>query len=215
MKTSINGNLPARFGRLVATLLVLAALFAGSFAAVFAGSETPASAESASQLIDTDTIEDPFIQLNDGSRPDKDTFTIRGQVNVNPGSDPVPAGVANGAIALVYEAGSTLGAFVLVDTQVWDASECISKSRGRSLICRNSDGSFLRLRGSQSNPGSYRANVFVKRQDFSPGKPFELPLSAEIQIDGFDWIGSGVIDYCTVSHNGERTTCRASKAGPG
>ena len=32
---------------------------------------------------------------------------------------------------------------------------------------------------------------------------------------GFDWIGSGVINYCTVSHNGDRTTCRASKAGPG
>ncbi|MFM8408707.1 MAG: hypothetical protein ACKOCT_00365 [Alphaproteobacteria bacterium] len=215
MKTSITGNLPARFGRLVAALLVLAAMFAGSFAAVFAGSATPASAESAAQLIDTDTIEDPFIQLNDGSRPDKDTFTIRGRVNVNPGSDPVPVGVANGAIALVYEAGSTLGAFVLVETQIFDPSECTAKSSGRSLICRNSDGSFLRLRSTQSNPGSYQANVYVKRQEFSPGKPFELPLSAEIQIGGFDWIGSGVINYCTVSHNGDRTTCRASKAGPG
>jgi len=203
VKTSSTGNPASRFGRIVATLLVLGA--------VVAGRAVPAAA----QLIDTDTIEDPFIQLNDGSRPDKDTFTIRGQVNVIPGQDPVSAGVSAGAIALVYESGSTLGAFVLVDTEVFTASECKSKSSGRSLVCRNEDGSFLRLRGSQANPGSYKAHVFVKRQEFSPGKPFELPLSAEIQIDSFDWIGSGVLDYCSVSHNGDRTTCRASKAGPG
>ncbi|MBU6280678.1 hypothetical protein KGQ64_00450 [bacterium] len=203
MKTSSPGTHASRFGRLVATLLVLGA--------VVAGRAVPAAA----QLIDTDTIEDPFIQLNDGNRPDKDTFTIRGQVNVNPGQDPVATGVADGAIALVYQSGSALGSFVLVDTEIFTASECKSKSGGRSLVCRNGDGSFLRLRGTQSNPGSYRAHVAVKRQEFSPGKPFGLPLSAEIQVGGFDWIGSGVVDYCSVSHNGERTTCRSSKAGPG
>lgn len=209
MKTSRTGTPDSRFGRLL--LAALLALFA-----VVAGRSLPAATQAdAAQLIDTDTIEDPFIQLNDGSRPDKDTFTIRGQVNTNPGQDPVASGVANGAIALVYESGSTLGAFVLVDTQIWDASECISRSNGRALICRNSDGSFLRLRATQSNPGSYRANVAVRRREFSPGKPFELPLSAEIQVDTFDWIGSGVTNYCSVSLNGERTTCRASKAGPG
>ncbi len=211
MKTSSTGTPASRFGRVVATLLVLG----GLFGVALAGRAVPAVAESAAQLIDTDTIEDPFIQLNDGTRPDKDTFTIRGQVNVNPGGDPVASGVADGAIALVYQSGSALGSFVLVDTQIWDPSECVSKSSGRSLVCRNADGSFLRLRGTKSNPGSYRAHVYVKRQEFSPGKPFELPLSAEIQIDGFDWIGSGVVDYCSVSLNGDRSTCRASKAGPG
>jgi hypothetical protein len=203
VKTSSTCASGSRFGRSVATLVVLAAVvFGGAFPA-------------AAQLIDTDTIEDPFIQLNDVVRPDKDSWAIRGQVNVNTGSNPVAAGLADGAIALVYQAGSALGAFVLVESQTWDASDCKSLSGGRSLVCRNDAGASIRLRGTQSSPWRYRVYVSVRRQELSPGKPFELPLSAEIQIGPFDWTGSGDVNYCTVSLNGDRTTCRSKQGGPG
>lgn len=203
MKTNCRTFSCLRFARVFAMLALVAGMIAGR-----------ASVASA-QLLDTDSIEDPFIQLNDVNKADKDTFAIRGRVYVNPGADPVAAGLANGATAIVYQAGSALGAFVYVDSESWAPGECKATSGGRSLYCKGTSGSSLRLRGTQSDPTSYRLNAVVKRRDFSPGKPFELPLAGEIQVNSFDWTGQGATDFCSVSNNGERTTCRSSKAGPG
>lgn len=186
--------------------------------------------------IDTDTINEPFVQLNDRpvskSQGPVDTFTIRGRVYYLDGEDPIGSALANGVTATVYETGSTGGSFVgfnQVDTFTWDASECKGTHSGLSVYCKDTaSGSTLRLRGTQSSangtPPSLRVNTIVRRRDFVPGKPFGLPLAGEVTITNaspsvgpasFDWDGFPDVAYCSVSHNGERTTCRQPKAGPG
>lgn len=186
----------------------------------------------AGALPDTDTIEDPFVQVNDRpispSQGPVDTFTIRGRVYFLAGEDPIGSALANGVTATVYQSGSATGAFPgyeQIDSFTWDATQCKSTKSGLSLYCKDTEsGSFLRLRGTQAKPTSVRINTVVKRRDFIPGKPFGIPLAGEVTIDNaspsvgpssFEWDGYPDVDYCKVSHNGERTTCRQSTAGPG
>ena len=57
-------------------------LAAAAFGLLAATQVMPSPAVSVAQagLIDTDTMDDTFVQLNDVAHPDKDTFTIRGRV---------------------------------------------------------------------------------------------------------------------------------------
>ncbi|MBU6282543.1 hypothetical protein KGQ64_09905 [bacterium] len=184
-------------------------------------------------LIDTDVIYEPFVQLNDrpisNSQGPVDTYTIRGRVYFNAPEDPIGSALANGVTATVYQtAGSPVGSFVgytQVDTFTWDAAQCKGTHAGLSVYCKDTaSGSFLRLRGTQAKPTSLRVNAVVKRRDFVPGKPFGIPLAGEVTVTNaspsvgpasFDWDGFPDANYCGVSHNGERTTCRQPKAGPG
>ncbi len=183
--------------------------------------------------IDTDVIYEPFVQVNDrpvsNSQGPVDTYTIRGRVYFNLPEDPIGSALANGVTATVYQtAGSPAGSFVgytEVDTFTWDASQCKGTHAGLSVYCKDTvSGSFLRLRGTQAKPDSLRVNTVVKRRDFIPGKPFGIPLAGEVTITNaspsvgpasFDWDGFPDVNYCNVSHNGERTTCRQPKAGQG
>ena len=72
---------------------------------VLAGAAVPARAGLAG-LIDTDTLEDPFVQLNDVATENRDTFTIRGRVEVALGQSPVADGVANGVTVTVLESAT-------------------------------------------------------------------------------------------------------------
>lgn len=162
-------------------------------------------------LVDT-SIQVPSILLNDIGRTSGDSLAIRGIVEVNPGDDPVAGGIAGGAMAIVYQTGASAGALALVESISFSASQCRSLGRGRSLLCRDAAGNFLALRGGAA-PQTYRVQVRVRRLEFSPGRPFALPLAAEVQVNGFDWIGAG--DTCRVTQNSTRTTCRADWGGPG
>jgi hypothetical protein len=82
--------------------------------------------------------------------------------------------------------------------------------------------SSFRLRGTQAKPTSFRVNTVVRRRDFSPGKPFDLPLAGEVSVGSpssasgsFIWDGTPDVAYCSETQNGERTTCRQPKAGTG
>ena len=174
-------------------------------------------------LIDTDTIEEPFVQLNDrelSPRGPQDTFTIRGRVYINSGEDPIAAALANGATSTVYQgAGSPSGSLgIEVDTFTWTSSQCKTAKGGLSLFCRDSvSNSSFRLRGTQARPTSFRVNTVVRKRDFSPGKPFDLPLAGEVSVGSpssasgsFIWDGTPDAVYCSVTQNGERTTCRSS-----
>lgn len=192
----------------------------------------PSSDPSCGDLVDTDVIDEPFVQLNDRpvskSQGPVDTFTIRGRVYFAQGEDPIGSALANGVTSTVYQTGSATGSFVgyaQVDTFTWDASQCKGTHSGLSVYCKDPvSGSFLRLRGTQAKPTSLRVNTVVKHRDFIPGKPFTVPLAGEVTITNaspsvgpanFDWDGFPEVTYCNVSHNGERTTCRQPKAGPG
>jgi len=183
-------------------------------------------------LVDTDVINEPFVQLNDrpisNSQGPVDTFTIRGRVYFNSPEDPIGSALANGVTATVYQSDSTTGSFVgytQVDTFTWTGSQCKGTHSGLSVYCKDTtSGSFLRLRGTAAQPTSLRVVTVVKRRDFSPGKPFGIPLAGEVTVTNaspsvgpasFDWDGFPDANYCSVSHNGERTTCRQPKAGPG
>jgi hypothetical protein len=139
-------------------------------------------------LIDTDVIDEPFVQLNDRvltARGPEDMFTIRGRVYINSGADPIAAALAGGATSTVYQgAGSPSGSLgIQVDTFSWTASQCRGTRGGRSLFCRDSvSNSSFRLRGTQAKPTSFRVNTVVRRRDFSPGKPFSLPLAGEVSV---------------------------------
>ena len=172
-------------------------------------------------LIDTDTIEEPFVQLNDrdlSPRGPQDTFTIRGRVYINSGEDPIAAALANGATSTVYQgAGSPSGSLgIEVDTFSWTSSQCKTAKGGLSLFCRDSvSNSSFRLRGTQARPTSFRVNTVVRKRDFSPGKPFDLPLAGDVSVGSpssasgsFVWDGTPDAGNCSTTQNGERTTCR-------
>lgn len=174
---------------------------------VLAGAAVPARA-GGSELIDTDILEDPFVQLNDVATENRDTFTIRGRVEVALGESPVADGVANGVTVTVLES-ATPAPPVAVDAKTFTAAECKAVASGRSLYCKDStDGSFFRLRRS-SSPTKFRVNTVVRRQEFvSPAKPFETPLWGDVQMSLFHWLGETDPSLCRVTQNGERTTCR-------
>lgn len=216
-------------------VLAVAVAVLGYAAAGFSGRETVRDAW-AQYLIDTDTINEPFVQLNDRpiskSQGPIDTYTIRGRVYYATGEDPLGSALANGVTATVYQTSSAAGSFVgyaQVDTFTWDASQCKSTHGGVSVYCKDTaSGSTFRLRGTQAsvndNPPNLRVNSIVRRRDFDPGKPFGIPLAGEVTIDNaspsvgpssFDWDGFPDAQYCNESHNGERTTCRQPKAGSG
>jgi len=187
---------------------------------VLAGAAVPARA-GGSELIDTDILEDPFVQLNDVATEKRDTFTIRGRVEVALGESPVADGVANGVTVTVLESKklpvvfsivSTPAPPVAVDAKTFTAAECKAVASGRSLYCKDStDGSFFRLRRS-SSPTKFRVNTVVRRQEFvSPAKPFETPLWGDVQMSLFHWLGETDPSLCRVTQNGERTTCRVKK----
>ena len=177
---------------------------------VLAGAAVPARA-GGSGLIDTDTLEDPFVQLNDVATENRDTFTIRGRVEVALGQSPVADGVANGVTVTVLES-ATPAPPVAVDAKTFTAAECKAVASGRSLYCKDStDGSFFRLRRS-SSPTKFRVNTVVRRREFvSPAKPFETPLWGDVQMSLFHWLGETDPSLCRVTQNGERTTCRVKK----
>ena len=191
---------------------------------VLAGAAVPARANG-SGLIDTDTLEDPFVQLNDVATENRDTFTIRGRVEVALGENPVADGVANGVTVTVLES-ATPAPPVAVGAKTFTAAECKAVASGRSLYCKDStDGSFFRLRRS-SSPTKFRVNTVVRRQEFvsvavpvckiqrpeaMPAQPFETPLSGDVQMSLFNWLGETDPSLCRVTQNGERTTCRVKK----
>ena len=192
----------------------------------------PPSDPSCGDLVDTDAIEEPFVQLNDRpvskSQGPVDTFAIRGRVYFAQGEDPIGSALANGVTSTVYQTGSAGGSFVgysQVDTFTWLGSQCKATKGGLSVYCKDpASGSSLRLRGTRAKPTSLRVNTVVRRRDFVPGKPFTVPLAGEVTITNaspsvgpanFDWDGFPEVTYCSISHNGERTTCRQPKAGAG
>ncbi len=164
-------------------------------------------------LIDTDTMDDTFVQLNDVAHPDKDTFTIRGRVECQTGQDPVADGLTYGVQVTALESSPPVAPipfqYNVVKSKVFAPSQCKAIFQGRSLYCKDTtDGSFFRLRRS-SSPTKFRVNTVVRRQEFvDPAKPFGLPLAGDVLFANFHWFGETDSNLCRVSHNGERSTCR-------
>lgn len=174
---------------------------------------TPAVSVAQAGLIDTDTMDDTFVQLNDVAHPDKDTFTIRGRVECQTGENPVADGDANGVTVTAFQSPLPTppipAQYSPVKSKTFTAEQCKSIFQGRSLYCKDpTDGSFFRLRRS-SSPTKFRVNTVVRRQEFvDPAKPFGLPLAGDVVLSQFHWFGETSQGLCRVSHNGERSTCR-------
>lgn len=191
----------------------LAAAAFGLLAATQVMPSVAVSVAQANGLVDTDPMDDTFVQLNDVSHPDKDTFTIRGRVQCETGEDPVADGVANGVTVTAFESGEPKPPipfqYTPVKSKTFTSEQCKALFQGRSLYCKDTnDGSFFRLRRS-SSPTKFRVNTVVRQQEFvDPAKPFGVPLAGDVLFTGFHWFGETDANLCRVSHNGERTTCR-------
>ncbi|MFM7140935.1 MAG: hypothetical protein ACKO2K_03355 [Alphaproteobacteria bacterium] len=198
----------------------LAAAAFGLLAATQVMPSVAVSVAQASGLVDTDPMDDTFVQLNDvqllgalGGKPDEDTFTIRGRVQCETGEDPVADGVANGVTVTAFESGEPRPPipfqYTPVKSKTFTPSQCKAIFQGRSLYCKDTnDGSFFRLRRS-SSPTKFRVNTVVRQQEFvDPAKPFGVPLAGDVLFTGFHWFGETDANFCRVTHNGERTTCR-------
>ncbi|MFM7141438.1 MAG: DUF1566 domain-containing protein [Alphaproteobacteria bacterium] len=147
------------------------------------------------------------IVAKDDGKPSKDFFTVRGRIDSS--ADVVSDGVANGATISIFETSSPGSAFLgydEIDSLTFDASECRSASAGLSLYCKDATtGSYLRLRGAGSNPGSWRVVAAVRGREFDPGKPFGPPLAAELSVGTSEWLT--VTASCRTSQNATRYTC--------
>lgn len=191
----------------------LAAAAFGLLAATQVMPSVAVSVAQANGLVDTDPMDDTFVQLNDVSHPDKDTFTIRGRVQCETGEDPVADGVANGVTVTAFESGEPKPPipfqYTPVKSKTFTSEQCKALFQGRSLYCKDTnDGSFFRLRRS-SSPTKFRVNTVVRQQEFvDPAKPFGVPLAGDVLLSQFHWFGETDLNLCRVSHNGERTTCR-------
>jgi len=172
-------------------------------------------------LIDTD-VEEPFAQINDQPATDKDTWTVRGKVTDPTASTVVSDGVENGVTVTMYESDAPmtpvagLSGFNVVDTFTFEAGECRSISNGRTLYCKNTEtNSFFRARGvrSANDPNSFRLTSIIRSQELTVNQPYGLPLAYLVQVDARRWRGDTDADYCRITQNGERTTCRLPRAG--
>lgn len=147
------------------------------------------------------------IVAKDDAKPSKDSFTVRGRVDS--ATDLVTDGVANGATVSVLETSSAGSAFLgydEIDSLTFDASDCSSANAGLSLYCKDpSSGSYLRLRGTRSRPGTWRLVAAVRGREFDPGAPFAPPLAAELSVGIADWLT--VTASCKTSQNATRMTC--------
>ena len=166
------------------------------------------------------TITDPFVQANDDTRENRDSFTIRGRIDAT-GSDPVVDGVAGGATVSMFQASSAGGAFAgygEIDSLSFAASDCRAANGGLSLFCKDATtGSTLRVRGTIAQPASFRVVARVRGQEFDPGKPFGTPLAGEVDVGSpggafASWLG--VTATCRLTHNGDRTTCTGEGVAP-
>lgn len=185
------------------------------------------SPECGGGLIDTD-VEEPFAQINDQATPDKDTWTIRGKVTDPTASTVVSDGVESGVTVTMYESGvpatpvEGFSPFSVVDTFTFEAGECRSIANGRTLYCKDLEtNSFFRARGVRSakDPNSFRLTSVIRSQELTVNQtptgtePYGLPLAYEVDLSGRLWRGDTDIDYCRITQNGERTTCRLPRAG--
>ena len=162
------------------------------------------------------TITDPVVIANDDAAPAGDFYAVRGRIDS--GTDLVVAGVSSGTTVSIFQANSTGGAFPgyeEIDSETFDASECKAVTAGLSLYCKDTaSGSFLRLRGTRAQPGSWRVNASVRGRDFDPGKPFGTPLAAEVDLGSAGGAFLGVTETCRLSHNGDRYTCNGEGVAP-
>ena len=79
---------------------------------------------------------------------------------------------------------------------------------GRSVKCTDSSGRRISLSSSAAKPGVYRVNAFVKKTNVYVGPPFDLPLSADLEIrGGGHWFGSTTLDGCKKQREGARAMC--------
>ena len=126
---------------------------------------------------------------------------------------------SNGATVTIYQAGSGTSAFAafpsavasysLVDSHSFAPEQCRSRSQGRSLACSDG-GSYLRLRWRRNTENDYRLVVKIAGLDLAGPKPYGIPLAVQVEIPGQEaWDGFPAVENCTVSHNGDRTTCRS------
>ena len=162
------------------------------------------------------TITDPVVIANDDAAPAGDFYAVRGRIDS--GTDLVVAGVSSGTTVSIFQANSTGGAFPgyeEIDSETFDASECKAVTAGLSLYCKDTaSGSFLRLRGTRAQPGSWRVNASVRGRDFEEGKPFGTPLAAEVDLGSAGGAFLGVTAICRLSHNGDRYTCNGEGVAP-
>jgi hypothetical protein len=191
--------------------LGLAAAALGFIAAAQVAPTGSVAVAQANGLVDTDPMDDAFVQLNDVVHPDKDTFTIRGRVSCETGENPVADGDANGVTVTALQSSAPTPPFPLytpVKSKTFTGEQCRAIFNGRSLYCKDpADGSFFRLRRS-SSPTRFRVNTVVRRQEFEIGKPYQVPLAGDVLFSQFHWFGETELPLCRVTHNGERTTCR-------
>ncbi|MFM7142819.1 MAG: Ig-like domain-containing protein, partial [Alphaproteobacteria bacterium] len=125
---------------------------------------TPAPTPTPTALPPTPTpstlVADPFAQVSDSRRPDRDTWTVRGKVTLSDADADrvVSDGLWGGLVARIYQASG--GGPSLLDTGVFSPFVCTSTTGGRSLYCK-SGGSFARLRRTRSakDPNSFRITV--------------------------------------------------------
>lgn len=147
------------------------------------------------------------IVAKDDPKPSKDFFAVRGRVDS--GTDLVTGGVASGATVSIFETSSPGSAFLgydEIDSFTFDAGDCSAANAGLSLYCKDpSSGSYLRLRGARSRPGSWQVVARVRGREFDAGAPFGLPLAAEVSIDAAEWLT--VTASCRTSQNATRATC--------
>lgn len=166
---------------------------------------TPAVARSGgvADLIDTDVIDDVFIQVNDRAQADRDTWSVRFRANLASGTT-TPDVVGDCADGLSILVSKSAGG-ALIDQQDFDSSECTVIKGGVSLVCKNDDKSIVRLRGTAGNPSTFRVTSVIKKRELDP-HPYTTPLTALVECTSYAYEGEA--DVCDISHNGERTTCR-------
>ena len=68
---------------------------------------------------------------------------------------------------------------------------------------------------SKKDPNSFRLNSIIRSQELTVTKPYGLPLAFDVDLSGRLWSGYTDANYCRVTQNGERTTCRLPRAGGG
>lgn len=151
-----------------------------------------------------------YVQVNDLSGAGRDSFVVKGRLEIEPGSDPLADALVSGVTVAAYE---TVGSvYIEVGRVTFGASQCVA-ARGETikLTCRDRvSGSFFRMRGKAGKPETFRFSTTIKKRTFSPGKPFERPLAGAVTIGDQRWRAKGT--SCTVSPDGERTTCRSGGA---
>ena len=163
------------------------------------------------------TITDPFVQVIDDARANRDSFTIRGRIDAT-GSAPVSDGVTGGATVSAFQVsstGSALPGYEEIASLSFAGSDCRAANGGLSLFCKDATtGSTLRVRGTSAQPDSCRMVANVRGQEFDPGKPFGTPLAGEIEVGSAGGAFLGVTATCRVSHNGDRYTCNGEGVAP-